>query len=241
MDFNTWTSAGRTTNDFVWSRRVVSRTEVIELPALPKKGNLDITAVYIDNNNDARPVVIEAEAGGVFSSATHLTSTNGDLLNIVDLTLEDVPAGTNAVTVTIRSPKSDNGDSASLMGVNASYVCNSDRDNDGIPNNVEAGDDPDGDKLPNYLDPESDGDALLDSLEWNSDANGDGKVDGTDRDADGDGIHNFLDLDSDNDGLSDEEEGLADLNANGILDFLESNKPGGGIDLGPIYLPLIFK
>jgi hypothetical protein len=241
-DLDTWTSAGRTTNGHVWQGAgVVSHTEVIDMPALPEPRDLTVTAVYIDNNNDSRPIVIEAEAGGVSASATHLTATDGDLLNIVNLTLTDVPTDTDQVTITIHSPKPDNGDSASLVGVNARYVCDNDLDDDTILNNIEGGDDPDGDQLPNYLDVESDGDLILDEVEWNSDANGDGQIDALDRDADQDGIFNFLDLDSDSDGLTDEEEGLADANENGILDFLEAKNPGGEGGAGPIYLPLIIK
>jgi hypothetical protein len=240
MDYNLWTSAGRSTNGFVWHGvDAVSYVEVIDMPALQETGPLTVTAVYIDNNNDSRPVVIEAEAGGVLASATHQTANEGDLLNIVVLTLPNVPLGTDQVIITIRSPKSANGDSASLVGVNARYVCDSDRDDDSIPNNTEGGGDPDGDQLPNYLDPDSDGDGLLDNLEWNSDATGDGQVDALDRDADQDGVFNFLDLNSDNDSWTDEEEGLADANGNGILDFLE--KPGPAGDSGPIYLPIIIK
>jgi hypothetical protein len=238
MDFNTWTSAGRTSNDFVWHDQAINHTEVIALPPLPETGDLAVTAVYLDNNNHSRPIVIEATAGGVFSSTTHLAATGSDPLNIVNLTLPDVPQGTDQVTITIRSPKADQKNWASLIGINARYVCDSDRDDDTILNNLEGGQDLDGDKQPNYLDPDSDGDGLLDSLEWNSDANGDGQVGSLDRDADGDGTPNFLDLDSDNDGLTDAEEGLADANQNGIPDFLEGDQQPATTR---IYLPIVTK
>ena len=55
---------------------------------------------------------------------------------------------------------------------------------------TEGGLDQDSDDLPNYLDPDSDGDLILDNVEGDSDQ-------------DGDGVPNFLDLDSDSDGLPD--------------------------------------
>lgn len=82
-----------------------------------------------------------------------------------------------------------------------------DSDNDGISDGEEGLEDPDGDGLPNHVDPDADGDELPDTVE------------GTD-DPDGDGVPNYLDTDSDGDGLSDAEE---DLNGNGAVDTGESD------------------
>jgi len=72
-----------------------------------------------------------------------------------------------------------------------------DSDGDGIPDVVDGTGDPDLDGLANYLDPDSDGDTLLDSVEVG--------VDPTEPvDTDGDGTPDYLDLDSDNDGIPDE-------------------------------------
>jgi hypothetical protein len=242
VDLNLWTSVGRTTNGHVWYG--VDRptyTETLSLPPLPETTDLIVTGVVIDNNDDARPAVLAASAGGVDASVSTIgPGPEGALLNIYTLTLSGVPAGTDEVIITLHSPADQNGDSAALIGVNASYICDSDQDNDTILNNVDGDGDPDGDRVPNYLDVESDGDQLLDEVEWNSDANGDGLIEALDRDADGDGVPNFLDLDSDNDGLSDEAEGLADANGNGILDFLEPVDGAAGGDK-TIYLPIITK
>jgi len=90
-----------------------------------------------------------------------------------------------------------------------------DLDNDGIPNTVEVGDDPDhpadtdGDGIPNYLDLDSDGDGISDRDEVR---NG---TDPYDADSDDDGIDDGdeirggtdpLDPDTDNDGLNDGDE-----------------------------------
>ena len=55
----------------------------------------------------------------------------------------------------------------------------------------------DADGTPNFLDLDSDGDGIPDSVE-------------TAADVDGDGNPNFLDLDSDNDGIPDAFEGTVD-------------------------------
>ena len=59
--------------------------------------------------------------------------------------------------------------------------------------------DTDGDGIPNYLDPDSDGDGISDAEEKGPD--------GADpRDTDGDTIPDYLDSDSDGDGISDKAE-----------------------------------
>jgi hypothetical protein len=239
VDLNTWTSVGQTLNEFIYrGAGIAEKSRVISIPALPITTDVLVTAVVVDNNDDERPMVVEASAGAISVSTTEVgPGPEGDLLNIIVLTLEDVPAGTDEVTIKVKSPE-PNGDSLAWVGLNVSYICDDDRDNDTIPNNTEGDGDPDGDLTPNYLDIESDGDQIPDEIEWNSDANGDGLIDDEDRDADGDGTPNFLDLDSDNDGLSDEEEGLADDNENGILDFLEPVDGAAG-DENKIYLPII--
>lgn len=72
-----------------------------------------------------------------------------------------------------------------------------DDDGDGIPNGVEGADDIDGDGMPNYLDPDSDGDGILDSEECPSQPC---------KNSDSDSMPDFIDKDSDNDGISDKQE-----------------------------------
>lgn len=119
-----WTSVGRTTNGFVYQGDgpEVYR-EVLDFPPLEQTADLSVTAVIIDNDADARPLSIEATAGGVSDGATFTHPTEGDLLNIAHLTLPGVPAGADQVVVTLRSPPDDHGDSGALVGVNASYQC----------------------------------------------------------------------------------------------------------------------
>ncbi len=76
---------------------------------------------------------------------------------------------------------------------------NSDCDNDGIPNNVEGGDDvdTDGDGLPDYRDDDADGDDVPDAREGVKDTDNDGKP-------------NYQDVDSDNDGILDGNDNTLD-------------------------------
>jgi len=137
-----------------------------------------------------------------------------------------------------------------------------DCDNDGIPNNMECFNaittcqDFDGDGIPNYLDQDSDGDAIPDRVEKNRDSDGDKSADYLDLDSDNDGIldsielsndfdrdgiPNYLDLDSDNDHILDAWEALAlyrgptDENYDGRVDkngvFIDDvNTPNGLAD-----------
>jgi|GEM_PF-2249718 len=100
-----------------------------------------------------------------------------------------------------------------------------DSDNDGIPDDVEAGDadlstppvDTDGDGLPDFRDQDSDGDGVFDRVEGGGDL-------------DMDGIPNFRDDDSDGDGILDRDEGGGDLDMDGIPDNLDPDTDGDGID-----------
>lgn len=91
-----------------------------------------------------------------------------------------------------------------------------DSDGDGISDAVEGYDDPDGDDLPNYLDPDSDGDGIDDAVEGAGDA-------------DGDSTPNFLDLDSDGNGVSDSVEGDGNVDGDSAADFLDLNNDNDGI------------
>jgi gliding motility-associated-like protein len=80
-----------------------------------------------------------------------------------------------------------------------------DSDGDGIADSLEGRGDSDGDQHPNYRDGDSDGDGISDAFEKAGDV-------------DGDGIPNFLDLDSDGDGIPDQYEGLGLCSNCGFVD-----------------------
>jgi large repetitive protein len=126
-----------------------------------------------------------------------------------------------------------------------------DLDNDGIPNDIDGGDDTDGDGIPNMLDLDSDNDGIPDVVEaGGTDANGDGVIDGfvdanndgladsveaatggtalPMTDTDGDGVEDYRDVDSDDDGINDlREAGGDDVNGDGrVDDFVDANGDG---------------
>jgi hypothetical protein len=118
-----WTSIGRTTIGFVWADGgYFTHTEVLTFPALTEATDLFITAAVIDNDDDERILVLEATAGGVTENISELGPTHGKGLNIINLTLLEVPTGTSQVSVTLHSP-SENGDSMVLVGLNVSHLC----------------------------------------------------------------------------------------------------------------------
>ncbi|MCC6750931.1 MAG: hypothetical protein IT371_24965 [Deltaproteobacteria bacterium] len=82
--------------------------------------------------------------------------------------------------------------------------------------------DSDADKVPDYLDPETDGDGISDAIEA-----GDSDLGTPPVDTDKDGIPDFRDVDSDNDGVPDAVE---DANGNGKLDKDETDRLVGDTD-----------
>ncbi|MDC3353946.1 gliding motility-associated C-terminal domain-containing protein, partial [Schleiferiaceae bacterium] len=91
-----------------------------------------------------------------------------------------------------------------------------DSDGDGIPDSVETAADADGDGFPNFLDLDSDGDGILDSIE-------------TVADFDGDGLPNYLDVDSDNDGILDASEGTDNGDGDTQPNYLDLDSDNDGI------------
>lgn len=128
-------------------------------------------------------------------------------------------------------------------------LADSDSDGDGVPDSVEAGNDParpqdsDGDGVPDYVDADDDGDGIPTSVEYNDptdpdddvcanvyqDSDGDGIPNCQDNDVDGDGIPNYLDLDSDGDSIPDVDE--YDADGNGIPDDMDGDDIPDWLDL----------
>ncbi|WP_428657891.1 hypothetical protein [Runella sp.] len=128
--------------------------------------------------------------------------------------------------------------------------CDTDSDNDGIPDAIEDTDtdgdpndnDADGDGIPNYLDLDSDNDGITDLQEsgvaiGGGDANNNGAFDAavhtttnTPKDTDGDGVPDYLDLDADNDSIFDLYEGggtgYTDANSDGVVDGPDADNDG---------------
>ncbi len=104
--------------------------------------------------------------------------------------------------------------------------------------------DADGDKIPDYLDQDSDNDGIPDAAEGHGDADKDGLPNCIDKDSDNDGIAdaieksvdfdkdgkpNMVDKDSDNDGINDEDEGVKDFDKDGNPNYLDLDSDDDGI------------
>ncbi len=127
-----------------------------------------------------------------------------------------------------------------------------DSDNDGIDDAVEAGPTPafpvdtDGDGMADFVDPDSDNDGIPDSVETAVDTDADGVADFRDPDADDDGIPDAIEdetaysLDTDGDGIDDgfdvDITGGSDSNNDGVDDSLTATDTDG--DGQPDYLDI---
>ena len=109
---------------------IPSQQLVIDIPAPLARVNFNVELAVVDNDKDARPVIVTVTAGGVTQTQSPLSPNKGDLLNILSFTLANVPAGTGEIVITITSPDpytnglgALGGDSAAITGVTANYLC----------------------------------------------------------------------------------------------------------------------
>jgi len=190
----------------------------------------DITEGEVDTDGDGKSnyLDLDSDNDGILDSRETTNDLDGDgKPNYLDLDSDgDGILDTFEGTADYRPFGDSNGDG--VCDVNG---VTSDSNYNGIPDNVEQAfggkpleiPDTDKDGLPDFLDLDSDGDGILDSIELRGDMDADQHPNYRDRDSDGDGVSdafekfgdmdadgkpNFLDLDSDGDGLSDQYEGL---------------------------------
>jgi len=98
----------------------------LTIPIDPPQATTDITVqvALVDNDNDTRAITVTAAAGGPSAAAITFGPSHGNLLNIITLTLEDVPAGTTEVTLNLKSGIGESqGDSAAIIGAVVNYDC----------------------------------------------------------------------------------------------------------------------
>lgn len=166
----------------------------------------------LDSDNDGLPDVVES--GGTDSDADGIadnwTDADGDGFN--DLLDGDA----------------DN-DGISENSAQALVLTGADGNGDGVPDSF-PDDDTDGDGIPDALDLDSDNDGILDVIEaGGTDANNDGKQDGTD--SDGDGYSDSVDGDVGNDGVAESTaNGLAATGSDGNGDGKPDSYPNGDFD-----------
>lgn len=175
------------------------------------------------------------------STVTNQASLSGLSVNhaITGTILSDQPGGgynePTVLTVTASTLDTD--------GDGIPDATDQDDDNDGIPDSTEGTGDTDGDGVPDSLDYDSDNDGINDVIEaGGTDANGDGKQDGTANpttgqigagltppNSDNDAIPNYKDLDSDNDAVSDLQESGSngtDADNDGVVDGPDTDGDG---------------
>lgn len=96
----------------------------LAIPETQAPTDVTVKVAVTDVNRDPRSVDLTIRAGGVEQTVT-LTRPERwrmALLNLVEVTLEDVPAGTDQVEIVLTS-ELGTGDSAALLGATASYAC----------------------------------------------------------------------------------------------------------------------
>ena len=102
---------------------IPAQQQIVPLTPPQRPANVTVTVVIVDNDRDARPFRLTISAGSVSQTVTVNGPTNGDLLNLVKVTLNNVPAGTSAIILDLVSPN-QTGDSVSMIGMAAHYGCN---------------------------------------------------------------------------------------------------------------------
>ena len=103
----------------------------IDILAPLAAATFNVQVALVENDKDTRPIYVTVEANGVSQTLSPTGPNKGDLLNILEFTLPNVPAGTDTIVITIESPQpftdglgALGGDSGAVVGVTANYACN---------------------------------------------------------------------------------------------------------------------
>ncbi len=141
-----FTTVGATTLQYAWGGEkrnyaITSTLLTLTLPQpLVKSETITVKAVVMEKDTqtatDRRIALVKVSAGGITNGTGEklVGPVNGRNLNIVTVTLQDVPAGTTAISVNLESPfnagsqmNTDGaGDSVLLLGATASIPCTPD-------------------------------------------------------------------------------------------------------------------
>jgi uncharacterized repeat protein (TIGR01451 family) len=130
LTYNAWELLDDSTKNHVYWEPTWYQTQVFRLPiATPVQAtDIVVQAAVVENDKDNRPFELTIEAGGVSVFTSQVAPNKGDMLNLINVTLPNVPAGTSEVVFTLHSPSTSaqlllGGDSVSLMGVAVNYSC----------------------------------------------------------------------------------------------------------------------
>lgn len=99
-----------------------AQQQTLALPAPTTPVSLMVSVAVVDNDRDNKPFQLTTTAGGVSQQVTLNGPTHGDLLNIIQVSLNNVPAGTDEIVLDLVSP-SPNGDSVAMVGATANCAC----------------------------------------------------------------------------------------------------------------------
>jgi hypothetical protein len=218
----------------------------------------------VDSDEDGIPDVRDTDSdndGIEDKSETSRDSDNDGIPNYLD---ED--SNNDGISDSDARNIESNSDVADLDGDGEDNIHDIDTDNDGIPNSVEVGFitadavyapgyvptsafagmqplDSDGDGMPDFMDLDSDNDAIFDVIEAGGiDVNKDGIIDAPElneatlvnpADSDEDGLFDYIDADSNNDGVSDIEQtryAALDADKNGVIDDSSDSDADGIAD-----------
>jgi hypothetical protein len=108
---------------------IPEQVHTISLPPTQAAGaSVRVQIALVDINKDKRPVVMTIEAGEVSMQRVIVGPNRKNALNVEEFLLENLPAGTDEVTITLLSPQVSSqypfgGDSAAVIGAAVSYAC----------------------------------------------------------------------------------------------------------------------
>ncbi len=125
---NVWDTFTPAEGEVDWKPGWVAERQII-VPIAAPLGPVDfhVEVALADNDKDARPVWVTVSAGPVSQTQMPAVPSNGNLLNLMTFTLQDVPAGTDEIVITVYSPSPTldgvEGDSAAVVGMAANYQC----------------------------------------------------------------------------------------------------------------------
>jgi len=101
---------------------VQSWTDTVTIPAASRPRTVEVSFAIADVQNDARSVILRAEAGGVVQEISRIHPNRGDELLLETITLDNVPPDATTVVATVTSPEED-GDSVYWCGLNVVTRC----------------------------------------------------------------------------------------------------------------------
>jgi hypothetical protein len=119
------TFADSTRNHVYWDAAnnwFPTQQQIIAISPPQQPADLVVSVAVVDNDRDDRPFTLTISAGIVSQTVTVNGPTNGDLLNIVQVSLNGVPAGTSTIVLDLESPYLT-GDSVAMVGMTAHYPC----------------------------------------------------------------------------------------------------------------------